>query len=101
MLGRPLPNDAGEDSYNILPALQGEPYDKPIREATVHHSIDGSFSIRQGKWKLEICAGSGGWSDPGNSMAKDMGLPEIQLYDLSMDLREERNLYVQYPEVVE
>jgi hypothetical protein len=34
-------------------------------------------------------------------MAKDMGLPEIQLYDLSMDLKEESNLYDQYPEVVE
>lgn len=101
ILEKSLPISAGEDSYNILPALQGEQYDKPIREATVHHSIDGSFAIRQGKWKLEICAGSGGWSKPGNSMAKDMGLPEIQLYDLSADPKEENNLYNQYPGVVE
>ncbi len=101
ILDKPLPNNAGEDSYNILPALQGEHHEKPIREATVHHSIDGSFAIRQGKWKLEICAGSGGWSKPGNSMAKDMGLPEIQLYDLSTDMKEENNLYDQYPGIVE
>jgi arylsulfatase A len=101
ILGKPLPDNAGEDSYNILPALLGSTYDTPIREATVHHSIDGSFSIRQGKWKLEICAGSGGWSTPVNNMAKDMGLPEIQLYDLSTDLREEHNLYDRYPAVVE
>ena len=101
ILNKPLPDNAGEDSYNILPALQGEQYDKPIREATVHHSIDGSFAIRQGKWKLELCGGSGGWSKPGNSMVKDMGLPEIQLYDLSTDIKEENNLYEKYPELVE
>ena len=81
--------------------MLGEDHDLPIREATVHHSIDGSFAIRQGVWKLVLCAGSGGWSDPDNNMAKDLGLPEIQLYDLSKDPREETNLYEHYPEVVE
>ena len=100
ILDEPLSDDFAQDSYNILPALLGEQYDKPIREATVHHSIDGSFSIRQGKWKLELCAGSGGWSKPGNQMAGNMGLPEIQLYDLSVDIKEENNLYDQYPEIV-
>ena len=101
ILNKPLPDNAGEDSYNILPALQGEQYDKPIREATVHHSIDGSFAIRQGKWKLELCGGSGGWSKPGNNQVKDMGLPVVQLYDLSTDPQEENNLYEQYPGIVE
>jgi len=96
----PLPENSAEDSYSILPALLGEAYHHPIREATVHHSFDGSFAIRQGKWKLELCAGSGGWSQPGNSMAKEIGLPEIQLYDLSVDIKEENNLYDQYPEIV-
>jgi arylsulfatase A-like enzyme len=101
ILDKSLPDNAGEDSYNILPALLGEPYDKPIRKATVHHSIDGSFAIRQGKWKLELCGGSGGWSQPGNKLAKEMGMPEIQLYDLSTDPKEENNLQEQYPGVVE
>jgi arylsulfatase A len=101
ILDQSLPDDAGEDSYNILPALRGENGDQPIREATVHHSIDGSFSIRQGKWKLVDCAGSGGWSSPGNDRALQMGWPPVQLYDLSTDPREEANLYEQYPEVVE
>ncbi len=96
----PLPENSAEDSYNILPILLGEEYNEPVREATVHHSIYGSFAIRQGKWKLELCAGSGGWSKPGNSMAKEDGLPEIQLYDLSVDIKEENNLYDQYPEIV-
>ena len=66
ILGKPLPKEAGEDSYNMLPALLGEPIKEPIREATVHHSVDGSFAVRQGKWKLVDCAGYGGWSEPGN-----------------------------------
>lgn len=101
ILDEPLPGNSAQDSYNILPAMLGEEVDKPIREAIVHHSSNGSFSIRQGKWKLELCAGSGGWSKPSNSMALDMGLPEIQLYDLSVDIKEEYNLYDQYPEIVE
>ncbi|MCK4750778.1 MAG: arylsulfatase, partial [Bacteroidales bacterium] len=100
ILDAPLPENSAEDSYSILPVLLSDEYDKPVREATVHHSIDGSFAIRQGKWKLELCAVSGGWSKPGNSMANENGLPEIQLYDLSVDIKEENNLYDQYPEIV-
>lgn len=99
VLGDTLPADAGEDSYNILPALTGENYEKPLREATVHHSIDGSFSIRKGKWKLELCPGSGGWSLP-NARARKEGLPVIQLYDVIADPREEHNVEALHPEVV-
>ncbi|MEN8193379.1 MAG: sulfatase-like hydrolase/transferase [Bacteroidota bacterium] len=94
-----LPDNAAEDSYNILPALTGENYDKPIREATVHHSSTGMFSIRQGKWKLEICPGSGGWTlSPEKAMQS--GKPMIQLYDLSNDIKEQHNLLNRYPDVV-
>ena len=101
ILGKPLPEEAGEDSYNMLTALLGEPIKEPIREATVHHSSDGSFAIRQGKWKLVDCAGSGGWSKPGNAKAQELGWPEVQLYDLTADPGEEQNLWDQHPEIVE
>ena len=45
-----LPDDAGEDSYNVLPALLGENSTAPLREATVHHGGGGRFAIRQGDW---------------------------------------------------
>lgn len=61
--GFKLPDNAAEDSVSFLSALKGAT-DKPLREAIVHHSINGSFSIRQGSWKLELCPDSGGWSDP-------------------------------------
>lgn len=71
----------------------------PLREAIVHHSIDGSFSIRQGRWKLELCPGSGGWSDPKPGQ-EPVGAPDIQLYDLEADIGERRNVWNRHPEVV-
>jgi len=47
IIGAKLPPNAGEDSYNILPALRGDNLNHPIREATVHHSGNGHFAIRQ------------------------------------------------------
>ncbi len=99
--GDSLPDNAGEDSYSILPALLGKSSEKPIREATVHHSISGNFAIRQGKWKLEMCRGSGGWGSPKEKEAKNLGLPPIQLYDMNVDEKECQNVYKQHPEVVE
>lgn len=99
MLGEPLPDDAGEDSVSNLPLWEGRSSSGSIREATVHHSADGSFSIRKGKWKLEMCAGSGGWSYPRPGEECE-GLPPIQLYDLDADVGERQNVYDRYPEVV-
>ncbi len=99
IVGKRLPDNAGEDSISILPALLGT--DKaPLREAVVHHSINGSFAIRQGKWKLELCADSGGWSDPKPDSAGAKDLPMSQLYDLSTDLAESKNLQSEYPNEV-
>ena len=70
--GTKLPDNAAEDSVSILPALLGTA-DRPLREALVHHSINGRFSIRQGSWKLELCPGSGGWSVPNDQQAAKTG----------------------------
>jgi arylsulfatase A-like enzyme len=95
-----LPDDAGEDSYNILPALLGEKLEGPIREATVHHSVNGTFAIRQGPWKLISGLGSGGFSLPRTIEPKPGG-PAGQLYHLGDDPSEEKNLYLEHGEVVE
>ncbi len=95
-----LPPEAGVDSYNLLPAFSGEVND-PIREATVHHSANGSFAIRKGKWKLILCPGSGGWSYPRPGVDDMTGMPDVQLYDMENDRAETTNLHDQFPEVVE
>lgn len=91
-------DDAGEDSFSNLPLWMGE--DKSVREAVVHHSGKGMYSIRKGNWKLELCAGSGGTSFPSEGRDDLSALAPIQLYDLSRDIGEQENLYAQYPEVV-
>jgi arylsulfatase A len=101
LLGTRLPDNAGEDSVSILPALRGTAAG-PLREAVVHHSWDGRFSVRQGQWKLILCPGAGGFgSKPSDAEAVTMGLPPVQLYDMSQDDRETTNVQGQHPEIVE
>ncbi|HJP29079.1 MAG: arylsulfatase [Candidatus Latescibacteria bacterium] len=96
----PLPDGAGEDSVSNLPIWRGGAIDGSLRQATVHHSVDGSFSIRAGRWKLEMCPGSGGWSFPRPGKESE-GLPPIQLYDLEADIGERRNVQHDHADVVE
>ena len=99
ILGGALPDNAAEDSVSILPALEGRAK-APLREAIVHHSINGSFAIRQGNWKLELCADSGGWSAPRPNTLATKDLPPVQLYDLATDIGESKNVQAEHPEIV-
>ncbi len=99
--GYPLPDAAAEDSVSTLGVWDGTSTG-PVREATVHHSINGSFSIRKGHWKLEMCADSGGWSVPRSGHPEESaGLPAVQLYDLRHDIGETQNVQDEHPDVVE
>ncbi|WP_186776208.1 sulfatase family protein [Rubripirellula reticaptiva] len=98
IIGEQVPDGAGEDSVSFKPALSGQPI-VSTRAGLVHHSISGHFAYRQGKWKLLLAKGSGGWSSPNERQAKDRA--EAQLYDMESDLGEANNLYASEPEVVE
>jgi arylsulfatase A-like enzyme len=99
ILGIDLAYDSAEDSVSSLPAWSGRELSTPLREATVHSSVNGSFSIRKGKWKLEMCSGSGGWSYP-KPDDEPVGSPPIQLYDLEADISERRNVVEHRPDIV-
>ncbi len=97
--GRKLPAGAGEDSFDLSPALLGTDGGKPIRPAVVHHSGSGLFAIRSGEWKLIMGLGTGGFTKPANVKAKE-GDPAGQLYNLATDPGETKNVYKENPDVV-
>ena len=88
-----------EDSYSMLPLITGKS-DAETREYTIHHSINGSFAIRKGDWKLIVCPGSGGWSypRPQDIKSEKLDVPAMQLYNLKDDIGETKNLIVEHPE---
>ena len=96
--GETLRSDAAEDSYSILPVLLGHDLEGPLREATVLHSADGMFLIRQGAWKFIDGQGPGSGNYGAWQPAPDD--PPGQLYDMTQDISEQRNLYNEQPEVV-
>jgi arylsulfatase A-like enzyme len=101
IIGAELPDTAAEDSVSFYDVLLGKDDSAKKHKAIINHTVSGQFAIRTKQWKLCFCPGSGGWSDPNDSAARKKGLPEYQLYDLSADPCETKNLINDYPEVVE
>ena len=104
--GFPLPDNAGEDSFDMLPVLTGGK--DPVRPYTLHQTMSLALAIRQGDWKYLDHAGSGGnnYERDGEWGMKQFALPELapaapgQLYNLKQDPGETRNLYHERPELV-
>jgi arylsulfatase A-like enzyme len=85
ILGVKLPENAGEDSFSLMPLLKGE--DRPIRTHAINTACAGTPSLREGAWKLVLAA------DP------VMKTP-VQLYNLDEDLAESTNLAAAHPDRV-
>lgn len=100
--GYRLKDNEGEDSFNLLPLLLNIRPQKYSREATVHHSINGNFTIRKGEWKLLLSPSSGGWSypQPGKDDEVIATLPPYQLYNMKSDPGETKNLCNEYPAII-
>lgn len=96
--GTTVAPDAAEDSISFLPALRGE---AGRRDVLVSHSVNGTFAVRKGAWKLCLCADSGGWSQPRPGTPAARGLPDVQLYNLADDLAEQHNRQAEEPDRVQ
>jgi arylsulfatase A-like enzyme len=88
LTGQTLAAADGPDSFNVLPALLGQKTDTPCRDHLVSQNNDGiALALRQGPWKFipnkrKQPAASG------------------ELYNLSEDLAETRNIAEQHPDIV-
>ncbi len=101
-----VPDNAAEDSVNLLPVLRGEHLDAPLREATVYHSARGKFAIRQGDWVL-IDAPSGddnGANGEPQWLKKERGYSSHEypgeLFNVHDDLAQCHNMWAEKPELV-
>ena len=82
IVGHRLPDDAAEDSANLLPTLLDAT--RQVRQDLVHQSRSGEFAIRDGDWKL----------------ITDSKKKPTQLFHIGSDLAEKNDLYEKHPEVV-
>jgi len=98
LLGRSLAENAAEDSFDFTPVLTNTSTD-PVRQYVIHHSINGTFAIRKGDWKLILGKDSGGFSRniPEENIPTET---DGQLYNLTIDPGERNNLYAENSEVV-
>jgi arylsulfatase A len=89
MLNVKLPDDAGEDSFSILPQLLGKPATGPVRTMTFIQgdTDDRVIAVRSGQWKL---------IETGNGKDKKTH----QLYDLATDPGETSDVSKTKPELV-
>lgn len=92
LMAKPIPDGNAEDSQSFLPALFGKPINA-TRKGIIHHTIEGCFAYRQGKWKLLLVHGS-----PTEKEVVDA--PVAQLYDIENDPEEKVNLCEKNPEMV-
>ncbi len=86
------------DSVSLLTVLNATA-EGPVRDTTIHHSIDGMFAIRHGDWKLIAGLGSGGFTAP-KRIEPRPGEATGQLYNLKEDPAEKVNLWTEHPEIV-
>lgn len=84
------------DSHGELEEFSGHEW---IRDGLIHHSYDGMFAIRSGRWKLCEGLGSGGFTAPERRWPLP-GEGDGQLYDLFEDPAERVNLWTDEPERV-
>jgi len=91
LVSRPIAEDEGEDSFNILPVILGEKSDENKNFARILHSASGAFAVRKGDWKL-IYGTTGSGSGDLNITSDSLRL-KGQLFNLSLDAGEKVNLW--------
>lgn len=105
IVGYKLNSEVAVDSYNILPVLKSETYKSPLREATIQNTKENMYAVRKGNYVL-INASTGQYTGAPASYHEKSGYPKPskkggpQLFDLSSDLSQKKDLAKEKPELV-
>ena len=78
----------------MVPLLEGKDW---VRTPVIHHSANGTFFLRDGKWKMVFSNGSGGREKP---VGKPFQKP-YSLFNLENDPSERTNLIDVHPDIAE
>ena len=98
--GAKAPADRKIDGKNIWPLMQGLVDEKSPHEAYCLAYRGGS--VRSGKWKFyPFAAGKSRKKKGSETKQPQTKWPQVQLYDLSADISETKNLAEEHPEVIE
>jgi arylsulfatase A len=93
-----LPDDAAEDSHNLLPLLKGEV--AAVRSTHIHNT-NQPYAIRHGDWLLVDGKGNrnAAWEKRHGYLENKMKSP-AELYNLKTDLAQKHNVAAAHPERV-
>lgn len=99
-----VPDDVAVDSFDMLPVLLGKQAEsESVRPYMLTQSFRGEFQLRQADWKYLDHLGSGGNNYSRGNMVQYAGPAELegadaQLYQLTTDPEEQKNLFVDQPD---
>lgn len=95
-----LPDNAAEDSHDLLPLLKGEV--QSVRSTHIHNTQADQYAIRDGKWLLidaqngYVSGANAGWEKRHGYQPDDQ--TPVELYDLASDLGQKTNLATKNPD---
>ncbi|MFZ9933197.1 MAG: arylsulfatase, partial [Chthoniobacterales bacterium] len=107
VVGYQLPDNAAEDSLDLLPLFQGG--SDPVRVTHVHNTAPNVYAIRHGDWVL-VDAKTGYTTNYGGKIPSDWNVRHgyaaddshsAELYNLKEDIGQRSNLAAAHPEKVE
>ena len=100
-VGADLPGNAAHDSYNLLPVWKTNA--PSPRRTIVHNTFKDAYAVRHENWIL-IAAKTGAHTRVPDWVNQENGYPKNEhdgeLYDLSRDLGQKKNLYSSHPDKV-
>lgn len=105
IIGYKLSNEVAVDSYNILPVITGKSYKSPLREATIQNTNKNMYAVRKGNFVLVNAytgqhSGAPAWYHQKSGYPKPDKKVKFQLFDLSSDVGQKKDISSENPEKV-